>query len=50
MFLQIVDIITNIVYEKDKRQFEEILAEIMDNLQKYEEELDVRKTIFFGGL
>ncbi|EGI63781.1 PREDICTED: pyrimidodiazepine synthase-like isoform X1 [Acromyrmex echinatior] len=46
---KIVDIITNILYEKDKRQFEEIHTEIMDNLQKYEDELNVRKTIFFGG-
>ncbi|KYN38769.1 hypothetical protein ALC56_06768 [Trachymyrmex septentrionalis] len=42
--INIVDIIMNILYEKNKRQFEEILTEIMDNLQKYEDKLDVRRS------
>lgn len=46
---KIVDTFTNCVFQKDNRQFEDILTEIMENIQEFEDELDVRKTTFFGG-
>lgn len=49
-FLQIMDTFSNCIHDKDKRQFEEIIVEAMDNLQEFEEELGIRKTPFFGGL
>lgn len=45
-----MDTFSNCIHYKDKRQFEEILVETMDNLQEFEEELGIRKTPFFGGL
>ncbi|KYN01309.1 PREDICTED: glutathione S-transferase omega-1-like [Cyphomyrmex costatus] len=48
-FSKFVSMITNIIFEENKRPFEEILTEVMNILQKYEDELDVRKTTLFGG-
>lgn len=45
-----MDTFANCVFNKDKRQFEEILTEVMDALQEFEDELNIRKTTFFGGL
>lgn len=47
--LQITGIFTNCVHDKEKRQLEEIVAEIMDNLEDFEQELGTRQTSFFGG-
>lgn len=38
------------ICDEDKRQLEEIVAEIMDYLDEYEQELNIRQTPFFGGL
>lgn len=46
---QIIDIFANCIFNKDKRQFEEIVTEVMDNLQEFENELNIRKTTFYGG-
>lgn len=45
-----MNIFANCIFDKDKRQFEEILTEVMDNLQEFENELNIRKTTFFQGL
>lgn len=45
-----MDTFANCIFGKDKRQFEEILTEVTDDLQEFEDELNVRKTTFFGGL
>ncbi|RLU17148.1 hypothetical protein DMN91_011217 [Ooceraea biroi] len=48
-YSKVIGTFSNCIHDKDKRQFEEILAEVMDNLQEFEEELNTRKTPFFGG-
>ncbi|XP_072749607.1 pyrimidodiazepine synthase [Anoplolepis gracilipes] len=48
-FSKIIDTFSNCIHDKDKRQFEEIIVEAMDNLQEFEEELGIRKTPFFVG-
>lgn len=45
-----MDTFANCIFGKDKREFEEILTEVTDDLQEFENELNVRKTTFFGGL
>lgn len=45
-----MDIFANCIFDKDKRQLEEIVVEVMDNLQEFENELNIRKTTFYGGL
>lgn len=45
-----MDTFANCVFEKDNRPFEDIIIEAMDNLQEFENELNERKTTFFGGL
>lgn len=45
-----MDTFANCIFDKDKRQFEEIIAEVTDDLQEFEDELNIRKTTFFGGL
>ncbi|XP_032668047.1 pyrimidodiazepine synthase-like [Odontomachus brunneus] len=48
-FTKIAIIFKNCLLEEDKRPLEEIVAEIMDYLDTYEQELNVRQTPFFGG-
>ncbi|XP_029664155.1 pyrimidodiazepine synthase-like isoform X1 [Formica exsecta] len=48
-FSKIIETFSNCIHDKDKRQFEEIIVEAMDNLQEFEKELGIRKTLFFGG-
>jgi len=45
-----MDTFANCIFDKDKRPFEEIFNEVMDDIQEFEDELYVRKTTFFGGL
>lgn len=49
LILQIAIIFKNCIYDEDKRQLEEIVAEIMDYLDEYEQELNIRQTSFYGG-
>ncbi|XP_011137460.1 pyrimidodiazepine synthase [Harpegnathos saltator] len=48
-YSKIAVIFKECIYDEDKRQLEEIVAEIMDYLDEYEQELNVRQTPFFGG-
>ncbi|KAL6256183.1 hypothetical protein P5V15_012299 [Pogonomyrmex californicus] len=48
-FSKIMDTFANCIFNKDKRQFEKILAEVTDDLQEFEDELNARNTTFFGG-
>ncbi|XP_014485679.1 PREDICTED: pyrimidodiazepine synthase-like [Dinoponera quadriceps] len=48
-YTKIAIIFKNCLYDEDKRQLEEIVAEIMDYLDEYEQELNIRQTPFFGG-
>lgn len=48
-YLQISSLFSNVIHGKEDRSLDEIVAEISQHLEEFEEELKIRGTDFFGG-
>lgn len=49
MYLQISGLFSNVIHGKEDRSLDEVVADISQHLEEFEEELKIRDTDFFGG-